>query len=110
LPRHVVCCGSRHELRDANRPDHGRGIPGRRQQWARPLGDPPTNKGIAFSLDERERLGLEGLLPPAVATMTQQLERVYESFLAKPTSLEHYIYLATQRRPVALSARCEQDR
>jgi len=59
------------------------------------LTDPLTNKGTAFPLDERERLGLEGLVPPAVATMDQQLERVYENFKAKPTDLERYIHLAS---------------
>jgi malic enzyme len=59
------------------------------------LADPLTNKGTAFSLAERQRLGLEGLLPPAVSTMTQQLERAYENFAAKPTDLERYIYLAS---------------
>jgi len=59
------------------------------------LTDPLTNKGTAFSLEERERLGLEGLLPPAVSTMTQQLERAYENFTAKATDLERYIHLAS---------------
>jgi malic enzyme len=59
------------------------------------LADPLTNKGTAFSLEERHRLGLDGLLPPAVSTMTQQLERAYENFTAKSTGLERYIYLAS---------------
>jgi malic enzyme len=58
------------------------------------LADPLTNKGTAFPLAERERLGLDGLLPPAVSTMAQQLERVYENFKAKTTDLERYIHLA----------------
>src|SRR4051794_34236887 len=59
------------------------------------LADPLTNKGTAFTLAERARLGLTGLLPSAVSTMTQQLERAYENFRAKPTDLERYIYLAS---------------
>jgi malic enzyme len=59
------------------------------------LTDPLTNKGTAFPVEERERLGLEGLVPPAVATMREQLERVYENFKAKPTDLERYIHLAS---------------
>src|SRR5437879_5783574 len=58
------------------------------------LADPLTNKGTAFPLAERERLGLDGLVPPAVSTMAQQLERVYENFKAKTTDLERYIHLA----------------
>jgi malic enzyme len=59
------------------------------------LADPLTNKGTAFSLGERDRLGLDGLVPPAVSTMAQQLERVYENFKAKTTDLERYIHLAS---------------
>jgi malic enzyme len=59
------------------------------------LTDPLTNKGTAFGLDERERLGLDGLLPPVVATMSEQLARVYENFKAQPTDLERYVHLAS---------------
>jgi len=59
------------------------------------LADPLTNKGTAFPIAERERLGLDGLVPPAVSTLAQQLERVYENFKAKSTDLERYIYLAS---------------
>jgi malic enzyme len=59
------------------------------------LSDPLTNKGTAYSRTERERLGLDGLVPPAVASMAEQLERVYENFKAKPTDLERFIHLAS---------------
>ncbi len=59
------------------------------------LMEPFTNKGTAFSVRERHELDLMGLLPPAVCTIEQQLERVYENFLAKPTNLEKFIYLAS---------------
>jgi malic enzyme len=59
------------------------------------LTDPLTNKGTAFPLDERARLGLDGLVPPTVATMSEQLDRVYENFKAKPTDLERYVHLAS---------------
>src|SRR5450755_3942080 len=59
------------------------------------LRDPFTNKSTAFTLAERDALGLAGLLPPAVSTMTHQLSRVYENYLAKPTSIERYIHLVS---------------
>ncbi len=59
------------------------------------LREPFTNKGTAFTAAEREELGLDGLLPPAVSTMDQQLARVYENYLVKQTPLERYIHLAS---------------
>ena len=59
------------------------------------LTDPLTNKGTAFSPDERAALHLDGLVPPAVCTIDQQLERVYENYRAKQTPLERYIHLAS---------------
>jgi malic enzyme len=59
------------------------------------LRDPFTNKSTAFTQTEREELGLDGLVPPAVSTMDQQLARVYENFRVKQTSLERYIHLAS---------------
>jgi malic enzyme len=59
------------------------------------LADPLANKGTAFSADERTALHLDGLVPPAVCTIDQQLERVYENFHAKQTPIERYIYLAS---------------
>jgi malic enzyme len=58
------------------------------------LADPLTNKGTAFPAAERDALDLDGLLPPAVCSMAQQLDRVYQSFQSKQTPLERYIYLA----------------
>ena len=58
------------------------------------LADPLTNKGTAFTEGEREALELDGLLPPAVCSMAQQLDRVYQSLQRKQTPLERYIYLA----------------
>src|SRR6187200_3534245 len=59
------------------------------------LRDPLTNKGTAFTEGERADLGLDGLLPPTVSTMDQQLARVYENYRAKSTPLERYIHLAS---------------
>jgi malic enzyme len=61
------------------------------------LRDPFTNKSTAFTAAERAELGLDGLLPPAISTMTQQLARVYENYRVKATPLERYIHLVSLR-------------
>jgi malate dehydrogenase (oxaloacetate-decarboxylating) len=52
-----------------------------------------TNKGTAFTQRERDELDLHGLVPPAVCTIQQQMERTYGSFEAKGSNLEKFIYL-----------------
>lgn len=58
------------------------------------LTDPMLNKGTAFTKRERDALGLNGLLPPAIFTVKEQLDRTYAHFSAKTSGLEKYIYLA----------------
>ena len=57
------------------------------------LETPALNKGTAFTLAERQALGLDGLLPPAVETIEEQSFRAYKAFLRKPDDLERHIYL-----------------
>lgn len=46
-----------------------------------------TNKGTAFSEQERRALGLEGMLPPQVCALEQQVARLYRWLLpADPTT------------------------
>ena len=47
----------------------------------------------AFSQEERERLGLRGLLPPKVISQEDQAARVMENFHKHSTNLEKYTYL-----------------
>jgi malic enzyme len=54
-----------------------------------------TNKGTAFTPEERDSLNLHGLLPPKTCTMDEQLARTYENYQAKITNLERFIYLAS---------------
>jgi len=56
--------------------------------------DPLANKGTAFSLQERERLGIEGRLPPRVETIEEQVARVLASVRAKPAPIDRYCDLA----------------
>ena len=51
------------------------------------------NKGTAFTLKEREELGLEGLVPHHVSTMEEQIERVYKGFLQRSTPIAKYMHL-----------------
>jgi malate dehydrogenase (oxaloacetate-decarboxylating)(NADP+) len=57
------------------------------------LRDPTRNKGTAFTLAERDALGLRGLLPPRVSSQEHQEARVLTSFRSKHTDLEKYIDL-----------------
>jgi len=57
------------------------------------LHDPILNKGTAFTLAERDALGLRGLLPPHVHTIEEQVTRVLQNFRSKQTDLERYIHL-----------------
>ena len=41
------------------------------------LNNPFVNKGTAFSMAERKKLNLVGLLPPVVQTLEEQIERTY---------------------------------
>jgi len=59
------------------------------------LRDPTLNKGTAFSEQERDVLGLRGLLPSQVATQDQQLARVLENFHRLQTPLAKYIMLSS---------------
>ena len=57
------------------------------------LRDPRLNKMTCFSEEEREALGLVGLVPEGIDTETTQVERVLHQLSRKPTDLGKYIYL-----------------
>ncbi len=57
------------------------------------LDDHVHTHGTAYTLDERHRFGLEGLLPHAVETLQRQSERVLLQLATKLTDLDRYIYL-----------------
>src|SRR5438094_10470838 len=54
---------------------------------------PSLNKGTAFTTQERQALGLDGLLPPVVETIEEQSARAYKAYLRKHDNLERHIYL-----------------
>ncbi|XP_077977614.1 NADP-dependent malic enzyme-like [Glandiceps talaboti] len=51
------------------------------------------NKGLAFSLEERQMLGIQGLLPPAVISQDVQIDRIMENFYRQSSDLHKYSYL-----------------
>ncbi|MDF1758177.1 MAG: NAD-dependent malic enzyme [Legionellaceae bacterium] len=55
--------------------------------------DPLLNKDTAFSLEEREKYNLIGLLPDNVETIEDQLVRVRDEIAQKNTDIEKHIYL-----------------
>ncbi|MFI5360407.1 MAG: NAD-dependent malic enzyme [Elusimicrobiota bacterium] len=55
------------------------------------LQDPTMNKGTAFSLEERKLLGIQGLVPPHVSTMEQQVARVLENVRSQTSDLQRYV-------------------
>jgi malate dehydrogenase (oxaloacetate-decarboxylating) len=57
------------------------------------LETPSLNKGTAFTHEERQALGLDGLLPPVVETIEEQSVRAYKAYLRKHDNLERHIYL-----------------
>src|SRR5438105_12547053 len=58
------------------------------------LHDPRRNKSTAFSDQEREALGLLGLLPEGIDDEDTQVRRALAQLEAKITDLERYIYLS----------------
>src|ERR1700733_13775818 len=64
----------------ANRDGTGEVMGVNQGSGVRVLEDPLTNKGTAFSEEERSGLGLHGLLPSVVETLDQQTRRRYEAY------------------------------
>jgi malate dehydrogenase (oxaloacetate-decarboxylating) len=61
------------------------------------LHTPQINKGTAFTAQEREALGLTGLLPPAVLSIEQQAQRAYELFAMQANDLAKNRFLTAMR-------------
>src|SRR6476619_1470392 len=61
------------------------------------LSSPTINRGTAFTLEERDALGLTGLLPTGVSSLEGQLRRVYSQYLEQANDLRKWVYLANLR-------------
>src|SRR5438105_7123866 len=57
------------------------------------VGKPRLNKGTGFTPEEREALGLVGLMPYKVFTLEQQAARSYGQYSAQPTALAKNVFL-----------------
>src|SRR5271163_4774406 len=57
------------------------------------LTTPLLNKGSAFTVEEREALGLTGLLPPVISTLDAQVTCAYAQYQRLPDALGKNIYM-----------------
>ncbi|XP_035710200.1 NADP-dependent malic enzyme isoform X4 [Folsomia candida] len=57
------------------------------------LRDPRLNKGMAFTLEERQRLGIHGLLPPRFKSQEEQVRLCKENVARYSEDLNKHIYL-----------------
>jgi malate dehydrogenase (oxaloacetate-decarboxylating) len=57
------------------------------------LTTPSLNKGTAFTAEEREALGLSGLLPDVISTLEAQTTAAYAQYQRLPDSVSKNIYL-----------------
>ena len=58
------------------------------------LRDPALNKGAAFDQDERDRLGLNGLLPPGEPVeLSAQVAKAYALYSAREDDLDKHVYM-----------------
>ncbi len=58
------------------------------------LHNPHINRGSAFTLDDRRRLGVEGLLPPVPDSLEIQIARVEHQLAALDSDLQKYLFLS----------------
>ena len=58
------------------------------------LQDPALNKGTVFNEEERDVLGLRGLLPPRVFSPSDRILHIIGNVRRKTTDLEKYLYLS----------------
>jgi len=59
------------------------------------LTDSLLNKGTAFSMEERDKLNIRGLVPPRCVDMETQAHRIMNKYNWKTSPLEKFIYLSS---------------
>ena len=65
-----------------------------------------SHAGLAFSEEERERLYLRGLLPPAVLSQEVQAERALVNIRSKQNDLDKHTYLSSLQVDYANHSNC----
>ncbi len=58
------------------------------------LQDPFSNKGTAFTMAEREELGLVGLLPTKIQSLGEQVAQAYAQYNTKVSDIEKRLFLS----------------
>ena len=58
------------------------------------LHNPERNRGTAFTIEERDRLGLEGLLPSVVETLETRIQRAAAQTESCDNDLARYVFLS----------------
>ncbi|KAL1303881.1 hypothetical protein AAFC00_000335 [Neodothiora populina] len=59
------------------------------------LNSPYLNKGSAFTVEEREKFELSGLLPTAIDTLDTQTRRAYAQYSTRPSDLAKNTFLSS---------------
>ena len=75
------------------------------------LNNPWLNKGTSFNDEERETLGLKGLLPPFRADLEEQVQRVMGNYWRHTDPLDKYTFLIglADRTRTLRRGYCEPD-
>ncbi|KAI8639731.1 malic enzyme [Parasitella parasitica] len=88
---HLNASLAHHEFSD---PRHDKNVHVMHSRGVNILHDPLLSKGTAFSIAERERLSIRGLVPPRCQEMDKQLLRVKRNLDACETPLAKFVFLA----------------
>jgi malate dehydrogenase (oxaloacetate-decarboxylating) len=59
------------------------------------LSTPYFNKGVAFTVDERQQFKLHGLLPQNVQTLNQQVKRAYQQYSTRQDNLAKNTFMTS---------------
>ena len=70
------------------------------------LTTPLLNKGSAFTVEERETLGLNGLLPPVVSTLESQVASAYAQYQRLPDALGNSTLRRRLRKRASTHRQC----